>query len=55
MTNKKIVCLFCGSFALIQKRNDLKVVVCSNCKRQTELDTYQDMFDRWVDEIRNED
>ena len=54
MTSKKIVCIFCGSFASIKAQNDIKVVVCPNCKRETELDTYQDMFDKWIDEIRNE-
>ena len=53
-SNKKIVCIFCGSFANIRKEKDLKVVACLHCKRETELDTYQEMFDRWVDEIRKE-
>lgn len=54
MTTKKIVCIFCGNFASVKVQNDLKVVVCPNCKRETELDTYQEMFDRWVDGIRKE-
>ena len=53
--NKKIVCIFCGNFASVKVQNGLKLVVCSNCKRETELDTYQEMFDRWVNEIRKED
>jgi hypothetical protein len=27
---------------------------CLFCRHKTELDTYQDMFDRWIDEIRKE-
>ena len=54
-TTKKIRCIFCGSLASIRKQSNLKVVSCPSCKRETELDTYQDMFDRWIDEIRKED
>jgi len=54
-SNKKIICIFCGSFAIIRKQEDLKIVFCQHCKREAELDTYQEMFDRWVDEIRKED
>ena len=54
-SNKKIVCIYCGSFANVRKEKDLKVVACPHCKRETELDTYQEMFGRWVDEIRKED
>ena len=55
VTTKKVRCIFCGSLASIKSQNDLKVVVCPSCKRETELDTYQEMFDRWVDEIRKEE
>ncbi len=55
VTTKKIVCIFCGSFASVRIQNDLKIVTCSYCNRETELGTYQDMFDRWVDEIRKEE
>jgi hypothetical protein len=41
--------------ALRMSEKDLKVVACPHCKRETELDTYQEMFDRWIDEIRKED
>jgi hypothetical protein len=30
-------------------------VTCPKCKRETELDTYQDMFDQWMGDIRNKD
>ena len=52
---RRMVCIFCGGRANIREQNDLKVVVCPFCKRETELDTYQNMFDRWIDEIRKED
>ena len=55
MTTKKFRCIFCGSWASVKKQNRMKVVVCPSCKRETELDTYQDMFDRWVDQIRKEE
>jgi len=51
---ESIICIFCGGRTNIRNQNDLKVVVCPFCKRETELDTYQDMFDRWVGEIRKE-
>jgi len=53
-TNRKIVCIFCGGKANIKKQNDLKIVSCPRCKRETELDTYQDMFDKWIDDIKKE-
>ena len=52
---KKLRCIFCGNLASIKVRNHLKVVVCRSCKRETELDTYQEMFDKWIDDIRKED
>lgn len=54
VTDRKIVCIFCGSFANIRNEKDLRVVSCSHCKRETELDTYQDMFDKWMDDLRKE-
>ena len=53
-SNKKIVCIFCGSFANVRKEKDLRVVSRSHCKRETEFDTYQEMSDHWIDEIRKE-
>ena len=54
MTSKNIRCIFCGGLASIKVQNRQKVVVCQSCKRETELDTYQDLFDLWIDEIRKE-
>jgi hypothetical protein len=44
-SNKKIVCTFCGSFANVRKKKDLRVVSCPHCKRETELDAYQEITD----------
>jgi phage FluMu protein Com len=54
-TGKRIVCIFCGGLADIKRQNGLMVVSCPKCKRETELDTYQDIFDNWMGDIRKED
>jgi hypothetical protein len=38
--DRRIVCIFCGGRADIKKQNNLKVVSCPKCKRETELNTY---------------
>jgi hypothetical protein len=53
-TGKRIVCIFCGGSAEIKRQNGLKVVSCPKCKRETELHTYQDIFDKWMGDIRKE-
>lgn len=53
-TGKRIVCIFCGGLADIKRQNDLMVVSCPKCKRETEFDTYQDIFDKWMGDIRKE-
>jgi hypothetical protein len=55
MEREKIICIFCGGIARIKEKDDKKVVTCPKCKRETELDTYQDMFDQWMGDIRNKD
>ena len=52
--DRRIVCIICGGRADIKKQNNLKVVSCPKCKHETELNTYQDMFDQWIGDIRNE-
>ncbi len=54
MDHDTIKCFFCGGKANIKEQDDLKVVSCPKCKRETELDTYQDMFDQWIGDIRKE-
>lgn len=55
MGHEKIICIFCGRIAKIKEQDDLKIVVCPKCKRETELDTYQDIFDQWLGDVRNKD
>jgi hypothetical protein len=55
MEREKIVCIFCGGIARINDKDDTKVVTCPKCKRETELDEYQDIFDVWMGDIRNKD
>jgi hypothetical protein len=55
MNRENIICIFCGSIAKIKEQDDLIIVSCSQCKRETELDTYQELFDVWMGDIRNKD
>ena len=55
MEHDTIKCFFCGGKANIRKQDDLEIVVCPKCKRETELETYQDLLDVWMGDIRNKD
>jgi hypothetical protein len=55
MYRDRIVCIFCGNAADIVKEGKLIVIACSHCKRETELDAYKDMFQQWIDDIRNDE
>jgi phage FluMu protein Com len=55
MERENIICIFCGRIAKIKEQGDLKIVICPKCKRETEMDTYQDIFDQWLGDIRNKD
>lgn len=52
MKRKIIACIYCGNLADIIEKGELEWVSCSNCKRETELGTYQEIIDQWVDEKR---
>jgi hypothetical protein len=55
MDRENIICIFCGAIANIKEQDDLIIVSCPQCKRETELDEYQDIFDTWLGDIRNKD
>jgi hypothetical protein len=55
MDRDGIVCIFCGGRADIKEQDNLKIVSCPKCKRETDLDTYQDMFDKWMGDIRDDE
>ena len=54
MKGKIIACIYCGNIADIIKKGELRLVSCSNCKRETELGTYQEIIDQWVDDKRRD-
>jgi hypothetical protein len=55
MDRENIICIFCGAIAKIKEQDDLIIVSCPQCKRETELDEYQTIFDKWLGDIRNKD
>jgi len=55
MEREKIICRFCGRIAKIKEKSGLRIVICPMCKRETEMVTYQDIFDQWLGDIRNKD
>ncbi len=50
-----IKCFFCGGKADIKEQGDQTLVSCPQCKRETELVEYQDIFDIWMGDIRTKD
>ncbi len=54
MNRDTIICIFCGGKANIKKQSNNKIVSCPQCKRETELDEYQAIFDKWMGDIRKE-
>ena len=55
MDREKIICIFCGAIAKIKEQYGMKYVTCSQCERETEMDKYQDLFDKWLGDIRTMD
>jgi hypothetical protein len=55
MAADKIICIFCGGMAKVKEQDNLKIVSCPQCKRETELGNYQGMFDKWLDDIRRKE
>jgi hypothetical protein len=54
MARKIIACIHCGTMADIIEKGDLRFVCCSKCQKETELGTYQEIFDRYVDDKRRD-
>ena len=52
MKRKIIACIYCGDMADIIEKDELTFVSCSNCEKETELATYQELFDQYVDHKR---
>ena len=50
-----IKCMFCGGIADIKEKDGLKIISCPKCKRETASDTYQDQYDLWMGDIRDEE
>ena len=55
MEREKIICIFCGTIANVKEQDNLIIVSCPRCKRETEVDEYQAIFDQWLGDIRNKD
>ena len=45
---EKIVCIYCGQKADIQKQDSVSMAVCSYCNKETELSEYKKMIDLWL-------
>jgi len=55
MDQRTIKCIYCGGIANIKEQNNLKIIACPTCKRETAAQTYQDLFDLWMGDIRDEE
>jgi aspartate 1-decarboxylase len=55
MEREKIICIFCGAIAKVKEQDNLIIVSCPQCKRETEVNEYQDIFNQWLGDIRNKD
>jgi len=54
MGHDSIICIFCGKQADIKNEENQTMVRCSHCKRKTDLNNYQEMFDKWIGDIRQD-
>lgn len=55
MDPETIICIFCGAIAKVKEKGDMMIVSCPRCKRETEVDEYQKIFNQWLGDIRNKD
>jgi len=44
MERETIICIFCGAIAKVKEQDNQIIVSCPRCKRETEVDEYQDIF-----------
>jgi transcription elongation factor Elf1 len=54
MNPNLIICVFCGKQADIVKYDDATLVKCGHCEKETELNTYKEMFNQWIDSKRKQ-
>jgi hypothetical protein len=54
MATEKNVSIFCGGRATAKEKDNREIVSCPKCKRETDLDTYQIMYDKWLGDIRED-
>lgn len=51
---EQIICIFCGKQADVAEKGQSTMVICKHCKRETEVDEYQEIFNQWLGDIRKE-
>jgi hypothetical protein len=54
MGHNKIICVYCKRNAKLIKSDNTTTVVCSHCGIATGLETYKELFDKWVFEMTND-
>ncbi|MFC1814119.1 hypothetical protein ACFL03_15655 [Thermodesulfobacteriota bacterium] len=48
---EKIHCIFCGALADIIRQNSSDMVICKNCHKEKEFDTYRKILGEWLDVV----
>ncbi len=48
----QIICIFCGEKADIKIGEHISKAVCNHCNRETELNEYKKMIDRWWESLK---
>lgn len=48
----QIICIFCGEKADIEIGERVSMAVCNHCNRETELNEYKKMIDRWWESLK---
>ena len=55
MDYDKILCVYCKKNAELIRSNDKTAVICTNCGIAIELETYKELFDNRIYDLRKED